>query len=84
MGQDGTGSTDDQWRPVPLIAQLPVRAGDDVGEKGITVPGGWSGPEVAKTPAVVAMVGIDAFPRRNDAPLDYADECTAWDSGYQC
>ena len=46
--------------------------------------GGWSVPEVAKTPAVVAMVGMDALPMRNDAPLDCVDECTAWDSGYQC
>ena len=49
----------------------------------MSVPGGWSGPEVAKTAAVVAMVGMGALPRRNDFPLDCADECTAWDSGYQ-
>ena len=39
---------------VTVIAQSPVeglvRDCDDVGEEGITVPGGWSGPEVAKTP----------------------------------
>ena len=66
----------------PVIAQSPVeglvRDCDDVGEEAITVPGGWSGPEVAKIPAVVAMVGLDALPMRNDAPLDCVDECTAW------
>ena len=54
----------------------------DVGEESITVHGGWSGPDVAKTPAVVAMVGMDTLPMRNDAPLDCVDECPAWDSGY--
>ena len=89
-GEDGPGlcpivSTDD-----PVIAQSPmeglVRNCDDAEEEGITVPGGWSGPEVAKTPAMVAMVGMDALPMRNDAPLDCVDKCTAWctDSGYQC
>ena len=34
-------------------------------------------------PAVVTMVGMGALPRRNDDLLDCADECTAWDSGYQ-
>ena len=46
----------------PVIAQSPVERlvqdCDDVGEEGITVPGGWSGPEVAKTPAMVALVGM--------------------------
>ena len=72
----------------PVSAQSPVerlvRDCDDVRDVGITVPSGWSGPEVAKTPAVVAMVGMDALPMRNDAPLACVDECTAWDSGYQC
>ena len=45
--------------------------------------GGWSGPDVANTPAVVAMVGIDTLLMGYDAPLDYVDECPAWDSGYQ-
>ena len=61
----------------PIIAQSLVeglvRDCDDVGEEGITVPGGWSGPEVDNTPAVVAMVGMDALPMRNDAPLDCVD-----------
>ena len=48
--------------------------------------GGWSDPEVVGTPAVVAMVGMDALPIRNDAPLDCVDGGTAWiaDNGYRC
>ena len=73
----------------PIVAQSPVkglvRECDDVREESITVHGGWSDTEVAKTPAVVAMVGMDALPMRNDAPLDCVDKCTAWitDSGYR-
>ena len=63
-----------------------VRECDDVTEESITVQGGWSDPEVVGTPAVVAMVGMDALPMRNDAPLDCVDGCTAWiaDNGYRC
>ena len=61
----------------PIVAQSPVeglvRECDDVGEESITVHGGWSDQEVAKTPAI-AMVGIDALPMRNDAQLDCVDE----------
>ena len=56
----------------------------EAGEESITVRGGWSVPDVARTPAVVAMVGMDAGPTTNDATLDCVDECAAWDSGYQC
>ena len=63
----------------PVITQLPVEGlvGEysDVVEESIAVHGGWSGPEVAKTPAVVAMVGIDAMPMEQDTPLD----CAEWD-----
>ena len=31
------------------------------------------------TPAVVAMVGMNALPISNDTPLDCIDECTEWD-----
>ena len=52
----------------PVIAQSPVeglvRECDDVREESVTVHGGWSDPEVAKTPAMVAMVGMDALPMR--------------------
>ena len=62
----------------PIIAQSSVeglvRECDDVRAESITVYGGWSGPEVAGTPAVVAMVGMDALPMGNDAPLDCMDE----------
>ena len=50
-----------------------VRECDDVREESITVYGGWSDPEVAKIPAVVAMVGMDALPMRIDAALDVCD-----------
>ena len=67
----------------PIVAQSPVeglvRECDYVREESI-VHGGCSDPEVVKTPAVVAMVGIDALPMRNNAPLDCVDECTAMDS----
>ena len=54
------------------------------GEESIAVYGGWSGPDVPRTPAVVAMVGMEVGPTMNDATLDCVDECAAWDSGYQC
>ena len=46
---------------------------------------GWSDPEVVGTPAVAAMVGMDALPIRNDAPFDCGDGGNAWiaDNGYQ-
>ena len=55
----------------------------EVGEESITVDGGWFGPDVTKTPVVVAMVGMDALPMRNDDLLDCVDVYLAWDSGYQ-
>ena len=65
------------------ITQLPVEGlvGDcgDVVDENITVHGGWSVPEVAKTPAVVAMVGCDVMPMGNDTPSDCVDNCTEWD-----
>ena len=71
----------------PMIALSPVEGLDrhcaEVGEESITVHGGWSGLDVARTPAVVAMVGMEAGPTINDATLDCVDECAAWDSGYQ-
>ena len=71
----------------PMIALSPVEGLEmdcaEVGEESITVHGGWSGPDVAKTPVVVAMVGMDTLPMGYDAPLDYVDGCPAWDSGYQ-
>ena len=67
----------------PVITQLPVEelVGEcgDVVEESISVHSGWSGSEVAKTPAVVAMVGIDAMPMGKDTPLDFVDKCAEWD-----
>ena len=45
--------------------------------------GGWSGPDVARTPAVVAMVGMDALPMGNDTLLYCTDGCPACDGGCQ-
>ena len=71
----------------PMIVLSPVEGLErdcaEVGEESITVHGGWSGPDVARIPAVVAMVGMDALPMGNDAPLDCADGCPAWDGGCQ-
>ena len=63
------------------LGMLPLS--DEIGEESITIHGGWSGPDVARTPAVVAAVGLIAGPTENDDTLDCADECEAWDSGYQ-
>ena len=72
----------------PMVAQSPVeglvRECDDVTDESITVHGGWSDPEVVGTPAVVAMVGMDALPIRNDAPFDCGDGGTAWIADNQC
>ena len=71
----------------PMIALSTVEGLErdcaEVGEESITVHGGWSGPNVAMAPAVVVMVEMDALPMGNDAPLDCADGCPAWDGGCQ-
>ena len=47
----------------PMIALSPVEGLErdcvEVGEENITVPSGWSGPDVARTHAVVAMVEME-------------------------
>ena len=100
LGEEGPGSvpTDDLVSvaavPLPavrdlMVAQSPVeglvRECEDVTEESITVHDGWSDPEVVRTPAVVAMLGMNALPIRNDAPLDCVDDGTAWiaDNGDQ-
>ena len=50
---------------------------DVVTDENITVHGGWSDPDVVGTPAVVAMVGMDALPIKNNAPFDCGDGDTA-------
>ena len=73
----------------PMIALSPVEGLErdcaEVGEESNTVHGGWSGPDIARTPAVVAMVEMDALLMLmgNDAPLDCVDGCPAWDGGCQ-
>ena len=65
----------------PMIALSPVEGLErdcaEVGEESIAVHGGWSGPDIARTPAVVAMVEMDAL------PLDCAVGCPGWDGGRQ-
>ena len=74
----------------PIVARSPVEGlvcdCDDVTEENIAVHGGWSDPDFVGTPVMVAMVGMDALPMRNAAPLDCADGGTAWiaDNGYRC
>ena len=71
----------------PMIALSPVEGLErdcaEIGEMSIAVHGGWSGPDVARTPVVVAMVEMDALPMGNGAPLDCAVGCLAWDGGCQ-
>ena len=74
----------------PMITLSPVEEMvgecDVVTEGNITVLGGGSDTEIVGTPAVVAMVGMNTLPIRNDAPFDYGDIYTAWIAinGYQC
>ena len=51
-----------------------------------TVTGDWSDPDVVGTPAVVAMVGMNALPIKYDAPFDCGDGDTACIAlnGYRC
>ena len=49
----------------------------------MTMHGGWSGPDVAGTSAVVAALSLRAGSTETDVTSDCADECEAWDSGYQ-
>ena len=73
-----------------MVAQSPVeglvRECDDVTEEKHYCARWLVDPEVVGTPAVVAMVGMDALPIRNGAPLDCVDGGTAWiaDNGYRC
>ena len=55
----------------------------ETGEEIIAVHDVWSDPDVARTPAVVATVALIAGHTADDDTVDCADECTAWDSGYQ-
>ena len=68
----------------PMVTPSPVEVivGDCgvVTEENITGLDGWSDPDVVGTPAVVAMVGMNALPISNDTPLDCVDECTKWDN----
>ena len=69
-GEEGPGSypnipTDDMVSPGQLPVEGLVRECDDVTAESITGHGGWPDPEVVGTPAVVAMVGMDALPMRN-------------------
>ena len=55
----------------------------ETGEESIAVHNVWSDPDVARTQAVIATVGLIAGPTVDDDAVDCADECAAWDSGYQ-
>ena len=54
----GCGGSDD----CPVACGGAGKGFAEVGEESIPVHGDWSGPDVAKTPAVVAMVGMDTRP----------------------
>ena len=43
----------------------------------------WSEPDVNRTPVVIATVGLFDGPPAYDDRVDWAEECAAWDSGYQ-
>ena len=49
--------------------------------RSLAVRGGWSGPDVAGTSAVVARVGMDVLLINIGAPSDCAVGCPAWDGG---
>ena len=71
----------------PTITMLPVEGLErnyaEIGEESIAVHDVWSYPDVDRTPAVIATVGLIAGPAADDDTVDCADECAAWDSGYQ-
>ena len=67
--------------PTMTLGTLPLS--DEIGEESMTMHGGWSGPDVAGTPAVVAEMGLMAGFTETDVTSVCADECEAWDSGYQ-
>ena len=74
----------------PMVTHLPLEGivgeCDVVTDENITVHGGWSDPDVVGTPAVVAMVGMNALTIRNHAPFDCGDGDTVWiaNNGYRC
>ena len=93
LGEEGPGSvpTDDLVSvaavPLPAVrdlmfAQSPVeglvRECEDVTEESITVYDGWSDLEVVRTPAVVAMLGMNALPMTVYYGSDLCDE-SDWD-----
>ena len=67
--------------PTMTLGTLPLS--DEIGGESMTIHGGWSGPDVAGTPAVVAAMSLRARFTETNVTLDCADECEAWDSGYQ-
>ena len=74
----------------PMVTQSHVEGivgeCDVVTEENITVLGGGSDRDIVGTPAMVAMVGMNTLPIRNDAPFDCGNSDTAWIAinGYQC
>ena len=70
----------------PVGPVMPLRTfplSDQVGGECMDIHGGWSGPDVAGTPTVVAAVDLRARSTETDISSDCADDCEAWDSGYQ-
>ena len=66
-----------------VIAQLPAGGpvGDDrdVVDLDVTVDICPAAPDVSDSRAVVAMVGLDAVRRREEAPMDCDGDCVEWD-----
>ena len=67
--------------PVMSLRTFPLS--DQIVGECMDIHGGWSGPDVAETPAVVAAVDLRVGSTVTDVSLDCADDCEAWDSGYQ-
>ena len=97
MNSGGTFPSSDvavRWDPTipaslrgPVGPVLPLRTfpqSDQVGGECMDMHGGWSGPNVARTPAAVAAVDLQAGSTVTNVLSDGVDDCEAWDSGYQC
>ena len=59
--------------PTMTLGMLPLS--DEIGGESMTIHGGWSGPDVGGTPAVVAEMGLRAGYTETDVTSDCADEC---------
>ena len=71
----------------PTVALLPVEGMETnysmISEEHIAGQGVWSEPDDNRTPAIITTVSLFDGPTADDDTVDCADECAAWDSGFQ-